>query len=109
MTDATNRRSLPQLRSGPLIVGGILAGAGVMLVLAGVTVGGAHLLAATRQWVGEMEVPPSELARQQWARGRGWALWKAMIVLVDALRDDPADAIATKQVIAEVLVGDGLA
>jgi len=32
-----------------------------------------------------------------------------MIVLVDALRDDPADAIATKHVIAEVLVGDGLA
>jgi aminoglycoside phosphotransferase (APT) family kinase protein len=38
-----------------------------------------------------------------WARGRGWALWKAMIVLVDALRDDPEDAIATKGVIAEVL------
>jgi hypothetical protein len=30
-----------------------------------------------------------------------------MIVLVDALRDDPADAIATKHVIAEVLAGDG--
>src|SRR4029077_1305368 len=40
------------------------------------------------------------------ARGRGWALWKAMIVLVDALRDDPEDAIATKGVIAEVLSGD---
>jgi aminoglycoside phosphotransferase (APT) family kinase protein len=41
--------------------------------------------------------------RAAWARGRGWALWKAMIVLVDALRDDPEDAIATKKVIAEVL------
>ncbi len=41
--------------------------------------------------------------RATWARGRGWALWKAMIVLVDALRDDPEDAIATKHVIAEVL------
>jgi hypothetical protein len=39
-----------------------------MLVLAGVAIGGAHLLSATRQWVGEMEVPPSELARQQWIR-----------------------------------------
>jgi len=29
-----------------------------------------------------------------------------MIVLVDALRDDPADAIATKHVIAEVLAGE---
>lgn len=47
--------------------------------------------------------------RGTWARGRGWALWKAMIVLVDALRDDPADALATKHVIVEVLAGDGLA
>jgi aminoglycoside phosphotransferase (APT) family kinase protein len=47
--------------------------------------------------------------RGTWARGRGWALWKAMIVLVDALREDPADALATKHVIAEVLAGDGLA
>jgi aminoglycoside phosphotransferase (APT) family kinase protein len=38
-----------------------------------------------------------------WARGRGWALWKAMIVLLEALRDDPEDARATKKVIAEVL------
>jgi aminoglycoside phosphotransferase (APT) family kinase protein len=41
-----------------------------------------------------------------WARGRGWALWKAMIVLVDALQDDPEDARVTKHVIAEVLSGD---
>ena len=41
--------------------------------------------------------------RAAWARGRGWALWKAMIVLVEALRDDPEDAWATKKVIAEVL------
>jgi aminoglycoside phosphotransferase (APT) family kinase protein len=38
-----------------------------------------------------------------WARGRGWALWKAMIVLVDSLRSDPADASHTKAVIAEIL------
>jgi len=41
--------------------------------------------------------------RATWARGRGWALWKAMIVLVEALRDDPEDARATKKVITEVL------
>jgi len=41
-----------------------------------------------------------------WARGRGWALWKAMIVLVGALRDDPEDAIATKRVIAGILADD---
>jgi hypothetical protein len=44
--------------------------------------------------------------RGTWARDRGWALWKAMIVLVGALRDDPEDARATKHVIAEVLSGN---
>ena len=38
-----------------------------------------------------------------WARGRGWSLWKAMIVLLRALKDDPADAIETKRVIREIL------
>jgi aminoglycoside phosphotransferase (APT) family kinase protein len=38
-----------------------------------------------------------------WARGRGWAIWKAMIVLVSALDSDPADAIECKRVIAEVI------
>ena len=73
MTDANNRRSLPQLRSGPLIVGGVLAGAGAMLMLAGIAAGSAHLFGATRQWVSEMEVPPSERARQQWARAKAAA------------------------------------
>ena len=38
-----------------------------------------------------------------WARGRGWALWKAMIVLTGALPADPADVTATGRVIGEVL------
>jgi hypothetical protein len=81
MADTSNRRSLPQLSSGPLIAGGVLAGAGAMLVLAGMAVGSAHLFSATRQWVGEMDVPPSERARQQWARAKaaavaGTAAWQ---------------------------------
>ena len=38
-----------------------------------------------------------------WARGRGWAIWKAMIVLVEALKDDPEDAAYTKGVIEAIL------
>ena len=38
-----------------------------------------------------------------WARGRGWALWKALIVLARVIRSDPADAAVTRQVIAEIL------
>jgi aminoglycoside phosphotransferase (APT) family kinase protein len=43
-----------------------------------------------------------------WARGRGWAIWKAMIVLVGALKDDPADAAYTTGVI-EAILADHLA
>jgi aminoglycoside phosphotransferase (APT) family kinase protein len=38
-----------------------------------------------------------------WARGRGWTLWKSLIVLVRALKDDPEDARRTKHVIGEIL------
>lgn len=38
-----------------------------------------------------------------WVRGRGWVLWKSMIVLVGALKNDPEDARQTKHVIEDVL------
>jgi aminoglycoside phosphotransferase (APT) family kinase protein len=38
-----------------------------------------------------------------WARGRGWALWKAMITLVRSLNEDPEDVPGTMRVIADVL------
>jgi aminoglycoside phosphotransferase (APT) family kinase protein len=43
-----------------------------------------------------------------WARGRGWAIWKAMIVLVRSLRDDPEDAELTTRII-EAILADHLA
>ncbi|MET7424015.1 aminoglycoside phosphotransferase family protein [Dactylosporangium sp. NPDC005555] len=38
-----------------------------------------------------------------WARGRGWALWKALIVYAGALDNDPATAADTRRVIDEIL------
>ncbi len=38
-----------------------------------------------------------------WARGRGWAIWKAMKVLVGALEDDPEDVAFTTRVIEAIL------
>jgi aminoglycoside phosphotransferase (APT) family kinase protein len=38
-----------------------------------------------------------------WARGRSWALWKALIVLVGALKDDPDEVTETRRVLEEVL------
>jgi aminoglycoside phosphotransferase (APT) family kinase protein len=38
-----------------------------------------------------------------WARGRGWAIWKAMIVLVYDLRHDPEEAEVGRRVIDAIL------
>jgi aminoglycoside phosphotransferase (APT) family kinase protein len=38
-----------------------------------------------------------------WARGRGWALWKALIIYAGALRSDHAVAVEAKRVIDEIL------
>jgi hypothetical protein len=82
MSNNTEKRSaMPQLRSGPLITGAALFGAGALLALAGLAVGGSHLLSATRRWVREMEVAPSELAKLKWAQAKaaaaaGSAAWQ---------------------------------
>jgi hypothetical protein len=47
-----------------------MVGAGTLIVLVGLAIGGGHLAAATRRWMGELEVPPSELARLKWAQAR---------------------------------------
>jgi hypothetical protein len=81
MTETVERSNMPQIETGPLIIGGVLVGVGAMLVMAGIAVGGAHVFAATRRWVNEMETPPSELARQKWAQAKaaaaaGTAAWQ---------------------------------
>jgi aminoglycoside phosphotransferase (APT) family kinase protein len=38
-----------------------------------------------------------------WARGRGWALWKALIVYAGALPGDHSAAVESKRVIDEIL------
>jgi len=58
------------------------------------------------QWAG-LPIRPVE-ADGTWARGRGWAIWKAMIVLVEALKDNLEDATYTKGVI-EAILADHLA
>ena len=48
----------------------IFSGPARPLSLAGLAVGGGYLMSATRQWINEMEVPPSELARLKWTQAR---------------------------------------
>src|SRR5580700_4841248 len=82
MSAATEKsNSLPTFRAGMLITGGALIGAGALIALAGMAVGGSHVVSATRRWIKEMEVPPSELARIKWVQARsaaaaGAAAWQ---------------------------------
>jgi hypothetical protein len=81
MDNGENRRNGPQFRSAPLITSAAMVGTGTLIVLTGLAIGGGHLLASTRQWINEMEVPPSELARLKWTQARaakaaGTAAWQ---------------------------------
>ena len=70
MGNGENRSSGPQYQAAPLIISAAMVGVGTMIVLAGLAVGGGHLLTATRRWVNEMEVAPSELARIKWTQAK---------------------------------------
>jgi hypothetical protein len=80
-TQSSSSSSWPELRTGPIITGASLFGAGALIALAGLAVGGTHLFSATRRWIQEMEVPPSEQARIKWAQAKtaaaaGTAAWQ---------------------------------
>ena len=74
VTDSQTAGNWPQVRSGPLVVGGILIGAGALVAIVGVAVAGTHLAAATRSWIKELETPPSQLARLKWEQAKAAAV-----------------------------------
>jgi hypothetical protein len=81
MTNGEKGSTGPQFRTGPLITSAVLVGAGTFIALTGLALGGSHLMSATRRWVREMEVPPSELAKLKYAQARaavaaGTAAWQ---------------------------------
>jgi hypothetical protein len=81
MSNGENRRSGPQFQTAPLITSAVLVGGGTLIALTGLAIGSGHLVSATRQWISEMDVPPSELARLKWAQARaamsaGTAAWQ---------------------------------
>ncbi len=56
-----------QINQQQVIAGSILFGVGCALALAGAAVAGIAVVTAFRQRVQQMDVPPSELARQHWS------------------------------------------
>jgi len=70
-----------KVNSTPMIVGACLIGAGSMIGIAGMIVGGAAMMSAARQWFRELEVPPSEVVKQKFgqataATAAGASAWK---------------------------------
>jgi hypothetical protein len=63
----------PELQTGPLIAGGVLIGVGALFALVGLAIAGTHVAAATRKWAGDLDVPPSELAKLRWEQARAAA------------------------------------
>jgi hypothetical protein len=69
-TDSQSAGTWPQLSSGPLIAGGVLIGIGAVVALAGVAIAGSHVVSATRTWIGELEIPPGQLAKLKWEQAK---------------------------------------
>ena len=92
MSNGENHRNGPQFRTAPLITSAALVGGGTLIALTGLAIGGGHLVSATRQWISEMDVPPSELARLKWTQAReamtaGTAAWQ------NGANSEPADLV----------------
>jgi hypothetical protein len=59
-----------QVNRSLLIGGGVLIGIGGLLGLTGMVLVGSALLSATRQWVKQLEQPPSVMARRRWQQAK---------------------------------------
>jgi hypothetical protein len=59
-----------QLNRSLLAGGGLLVGVGGLLGLTGMVLVGSALLSATRQWVKQLEQPPSVMARRKWQQAK---------------------------------------
>jgi hypothetical protein len=55
-----------QINTTPLVVGAALIGAGALMGVTGMLVGGTALASASRKWFRELEVPPSEVVKHKW-------------------------------------------
>jgi hypothetical protein len=55
-----------QVNTTPLVVGAALIGAGMLIGFTGILVGGTALVSASRKWISELDVPPSEAVKHKW-------------------------------------------
>ena len=80
MADQGSRGDI-QINRNLLVGGGVLVALGGLLGFTGMALVSSALISATRQWVDQLERPPSELARRRWeqtkaAASAGAAAWR---------------------------------
>lgn len=80
MADQGSRGDI-QLNRNLLVGGGVLVALGGLLGFTGMALVSSALLSATRQWVDQLERPPTEVARRRWeqtkaAASAGAAAWR---------------------------------
>ncbi len=71
-----------ELNTRVLAGGLVLAGIGGVLAFTGFTVTAVAVLTATRRWINNRDVPPSEVVRHKWEQARsataaGASAWKS--------------------------------
>lgn len=70
-----------QVNSSSVITGAALIAAGGLIALIGMIVAGSALASASRKWLRDLEVPPSEVVKHKWdqtkaATAAGTAAWQ---------------------------------
>lgn len=80
MADPTSTGDI-QLNRSLIVGGGVLVAVGGLLGFAGMALLSSALISATRQWVDQLDTPPSEMARRRWAQTKhaasaGAAAWR---------------------------------
>ena len=80
MADQGSRGDI-QLNRNLLVGGGVLVALGGLLGFTGMALVSSAVLSATRQWVDQLERPPTEIARRRWeqtkaAASAGAAAWR---------------------------------
>ena len=63
-----------QLNKNLLISGAVLVGIGGALGAAGLLLGSTAVASAMRQWVKQLDQPPTEMAKQKWQQARAATL-----------------------------------
>jgi hypothetical protein len=70
MSNGEKRTGGPQFRTATLITSAAMIGGGCIIAVAGLALGSGHMMAATRRWVNEMDVPVSQLAKARITQAR---------------------------------------